>query len=77
MLVFLNHETFHNLCKFYNIKDAKFHDLRRQALTNLMKDKKLSVAETMFISGHSDPKMVLNVYNNLGLKDLLKKFKTS
>ena len=48
-----------------------------QVLAKDSKDKKLSVAETMFISGHSDPKMVLNVYNNLELKDLLKKFKTS
>ena len=70
-------KKFRSLCQFYNINNAKFHDLRRQALTNFIKDKKLSVAETMFISGHSDPKMVLNVYNNLGLKDLLKKFKTS
>ena len=63
-------KQFHNLCKFYNIKDAKFHDLRRQALTNFMKDKKLSVAETMFISGHSDPRILLKTYNNLKFKDV-------
>ena len=66
-------KQFHNLCKFYNIKDAKFHDLRRQALTNFMKDKKLSVAETMFISGHSDPKVLLKTYNNLKLLDVSKR----
>ena len=54
-------------------KDAKFHDLRRQALTNFMKDKKLSVAETMYISGHSDPKMLLKTYNNLKLLDVSKR----
>ena len=63
----------HKLCKFYNIRDAKFHDLRRQALTNFMKDKKLSVAETMYISGHSDPKMLLKTYNNLKLLDVSKR----
>ena len=66
-------KQFHKLCKFYNIKDAKFHDLRRQALTNFMKDKKLSVAETMYISGHSDPKMLLKTYNNLKLLDVSKR----
>ena len=65
-------KQFHKLCKYYNIKDAKFHDLRRQALTNFMKDKKLSVAETMYISGHSDPKMLLKTYNNLKLLDVSK-----
>ena len=66
-------KQFHKLCKFYNIEDAKFHDLRRQALTNFMKDKKLSVAETMYISGHSDPKMLLKTYNNLKLADVSKR----
>ena len=66
-------KQFHKLCKFYNIRDAKFHDLRRQALTNFMKDKKLSVAETMYISGHSDPKMLLKTYNNLKLLDVSKR----
>ena len=63
-------KQFNKLCKFYNIKDARFHDLRRQALTNFMKDKKLSVAETMYISGHTDPRMLLNVYNNLKCEDI-------
>ena len=66
-------KKFKKLCKFYNINDAKFHDLRRQALTNFMKDKKLTVAETMFISGHSDPKMLLKTYNNLKLINVSKK----
>ena len=41
--------------------------------TNFMKDKKLSVAETMYISGHSDPKMLLKTYNNLKLLDVSKR----
>ena len=53
------------LCKKYKIKDAHFHDLRHQALTNFMKDKGLNVPETMMIAGHSDPRMLLRIYNNL------------
>ena len=58
-------KQFRRLCKIYNIKDAHFHDLRHQALTNFMKDKNLSVPETMKIAGHSDPRMLLRIYNNL------------
>ena len=58
-------KKFRRLCKKYKIKDAHFHDLRHQALTNFMKDKGLNVPETMMISGHSDPRMLLRVYNNL------------
>ena len=35
--------------------------------------KKLTVAETMYISGHSDPKMLLKTYNNLKLINVSKK----
>ena len=61
------------LCKHYGIKDAHFHDLRRQSLTNFMLKKKLSVAETMLIAGHSDPRMLLRTYNNLKVEDVAKK----
>ncbi len=61
------------LCKHYGIKDAHFHDLRRQSLTNFMLKKKLSVAETMMIAGHSDPRMLLRTYNNLKVEDVAKK----
>ena len=44
-----------------------------QALTNFMKNKNLTVAETMLISGHSDPKILLKIYNNLQLKDVVEK----
>ena len=30
-----------------------------------MKDKGLNVHETMMIAGHSDPRMLLRIYNNL------------
>ena len=34
-------KQFNKLCKFYKIQDGRFHDLRRQALTNFMIEKKL------------------------------------
>jgi len=58
-------KQFRRLCNTYGIKDAHFHDLRHQALTNFMKDKGLNVPETMMIAGHSDPRMLLRIYNNL------------
>ena len=68
---------FRRLCKHYGIEDAHFHDLRRQSLTNFMLKKKLSVAETMMIAGHSDPRMLLRTYNNLKVEDVAKKLNQS
>ena len=65
------------LCKHYGIEDAHFHDLRKQSLTNFMLKKKLSVAETMMIAGHSDPRMLLRTYNNLKVEDVAKKLNQS
>ena len=58
-------KQFKKLCVGYGIKNAVFHDTRRNALTNFMKDKGLNVPETMMIAGHSDPRMLLRIYNNL------------
>ena len=66
-------KTFNRLCKEYGIKDARFHDCRRNALTNFMKDKGLNVPETMKIAGHSDPRMLLRIYNNLEAHHVAKK----
>ena len=66
-------KQFKKLCDNYGIEDAHFHDLRKQSLTNFMLDKKLSVAETMMIAGHSDPRMLLRTYNNLKVEDVAKK----
>ncbi len=68
-------KQFRKLCKHYGIKDAHFHDLRKQSLTNFMLKKKLSVAETMLIAGHSDPRMLLRTYNNLKVEDVADKLK--
>ena len=70
-------KQFRKLCKEYEIKDAHFHDLRKQSLTNFMLRKRLSVAETMLIAGHSDPRMLLKTYNNLKVKDIVLKLSTS
>ena len=66
-------KQFKKLCDHYGIEDARFHDLRRQSLTNFMLEKNLSVAETMMIAGHSDPRMLLRTYNNLRVEDVAKK----
>ena len=66
-------KQFKKLCKYYKIKDAKFHDIRHQSLSNLMIENKLSVGECMVISGHADPRMLLKVYNNLKVEDIAKK----
>ena len=66
-------KRFRRLCKHYRIKDAHFHDLRKQSLTNFMKDKKLNVPDTMLIAGHKDPRMLLSIYNNLQVADVAKK----
>jgi len=58
-------KQFRKLCLGYGIKGAVFHDCRRNALTNFMKDKGLNVPETMKIAGHTDPRMLLRIYNNL------------
>ena len=66
-------KQFKKLCNHYGIKDARFHDLRRNALTDFMKVKKLDVPSTMLIAGHSDPRMLLRIYNNLKVEDVAKK----
>ena len=70
-------KQFRKLCKHYGIENAHFHDLRKQSLTNFMLKKKLSVAETMLIAGHSDPRMLLRTYNNLKVEYLADKLKQS
>ena len=66
-------KQFKKLCKHYGIKNARFHDLRKNSLTDFMHVKKLSVPETMLISGHEDPRMLLRIYNNLQVQDVAKK----
>jgi len=58
-------KQFRKLCNEYGIKGAVFHDCRRNALTDFMRKHGLNVPETMKIAGHSDPRMLLRIYNNL------------
>ena len=58
---------------WYGIKGAVFHDCRRNALTDFMRVHKLNVPETMRIAGHSDPRMLLRIYNNLEAHHVAKK----
>lgn len=58
-------KQFRKLCAEYGIKGAVFHDTRRNALTDFMRKHKLNVPETMKIAGHTDPRMLLRIYNNL------------
>ena len=58
-------KQFKKLCEGYGIKGAVFHDCRRNALTDFMRKHNLNVPETMKIAGHSDPRMLLRIYNNL------------
>jgi len=66
-------KQFKRLCNHYGIKGVRFHTLRHQSLTNFMKVKKLDVPSTMLIAGHSDPRMLLRIYNNLKVEDVAKK----
>ena len=58
-------KQFRKLCTGYGIKGAVFHDCRRNALTDFMRKHGLNVPETMKIAGHTDPRMLLRIYNNL------------
>jgi len=65
-------KQFRILCKGYGIKGAVFHTCRHNALTDFMQIHKLNVPQTMKIAGHSDPRMLLRIYNNLEAHDVAK-----
>ena len=54
------HLAWIRLCKFYNIKDAHFHDLRHLSLSRFAT--KVSVSDCMTISGHKEPRTLLRIY---------------
>jgi len=56
------HLAWIRLCKFYNIKDCHFHDIRHMALHNFANKKNVSVADCMIISGHKEPRTLLKIY---------------
>ena len=69
-------KQFRKLCIGYGIKGAVFHDCRRNALTDFMRKHGLNVPETMKIAGHTDPRMLLRVYNNLEAHHVAEKLKS-
>ena len=54
------------------IKDFRWHDLRRHACS-LLFESGLSLAEVQSISGHRDPRVLLNTYTKLDPKKIVKK----
>ena len=66
-------KQFIKLCIGYGIKGAVFHTCRHNALTDFMMKHKLNVPETMKIAGHTDPRMLLRIYNNLEAHHVAKK----
>ena len=68
-------KQFRKLCIGYGIKNAVFHDTRRNALTDFMRVHNLDVPSTMKIAGHSDPRMLLRLYNNLEVHHVAAKLK--
>ena len=55
------------------IDDFVFHDLRRTACTWLFEHKNLSVPEVQMMSGHRDPRVLLNIYTKLDPQKLVEK----
>ena len=68
-------KQFRKLCQGYGIKGAVFHTLRHNALTDFMRKYDLDVASTMKIAGHSDPRQLLRIYNNLEAHHVADKLK--
>ena len=66
-------KQFRKLCVGYGIKGAVFHTCRHNALTDFMRKHKLNVPETMKSAGHTDPRMLLRIYNNLEAHHVAKK----
>ena len=54
------------------IKDLRWHDLRRHACS-LLFEKGLSVPEVQVLSGHRDPRVLLDTYTKLDPKKIVKK----
>ena len=54
------------------IKDFRWHDLRRHSCS-LLFERGLSLAEVQTISGHRDPRILLNTYTRLDPKKIVKK----
>jgi len=70
------HLAWIRLCKFYNIKDCHFHDIRHMALHNFANKKNVSVADCMIISGHKEPRTLLKIYAKSRASEIAEKLRT-
>jgi len=61
------------LCKFYDLKDCHFHDLRHMSIHNFANKKNISVADCMIISGHREPRTLLRIYAKSRPKEIAEK----
>ena len=55
------------------IDNFVYHDLRRTACSWLFEFKNLSVPEVQLMSGHRDPRVLLNIYTKLDPQKLVEK----
>jgi len=67
------HLNWVRITKRLNIDNARFHDLRHEALSRMFEVKSLNVPEVQLISGHLEPRTLMRVYANLRPKDLADK----
>ena len=67
------HLSWVRICKRHSIEDARFHDLRHEALSRMFEVKSLNVPEVQLISGHLEPRTLMRVYANLRPKDIADK----
>ena len=67
------HLAWVRLCKFYNIKDAHWHDLRHLSLQRFAT--KVSVSDCMTISGHKEPRTLLRIYAKSRAADIAKRLR--
>ena len=56
-----------------NVKGFRWHDLRRHAVSIMFSEKNLDVPSVQLITGHLDPRVLLNTYTKLDPEKLVSK----
>ncbi len=67
------HLSWKRITARHDIEDARFHDLRHEALSRMFEVKSLNLPEVQLFSGHLEPRTLMRVYANLRPKDLADK----
>ena len=67
------HLSWKRIVKRHGIEDARFHDLRHEALSRMFEVKSLNLPEVQLFSGHLEHRTLMRVYANLRPKDLANK----